>query len=148
MQSEEVRVAGHETREVSLRPSVSRDHGREAEVRRVDVSIAVEINTEGRTAAARNLDCMCQRRSREVARYGGARSEGISRSGTGGERERRGHYGGAVRRALHSSSLALTGAGCAAPVDACPNPSHGTWSGLHSREEQEALRGSRSRRTP
>src|SRR5712691_5206998 len=55
-QSQEVRVAGHETREVSVRRSVTRDHCREAEVRPVDVSIAVEIGTESRGAAARSLD--------------------------------------------------------------------------------------------
>src|SRR2546422_579801 len=115
-QSEEVRVAGHETREVSLRRSVTCDHCREAEVRPVDVSIAVEIGAEGRAAAARNLDCMRRRRSRAVARYGGPPSEGISRSATRGEPERRCHYCGVVQRVLHGFSLALTGVGCATPV--------------------------------
>src|SRR5438309_1081486 len=91
-QSEEVRVAGHETREVSLCQSVTRDHCREAEVRPVDVSIAVEIGAEGRGTAARNLDWMRQRRSRAVARDGGARGEDIARSGTRGEPEHRCHY--------------------------------------------------------
>src|SRR5439155_571594 len=56
MQSEEVRIAGHETREVSLRRSVTRDRCCEAEVRRVNVSIAVEIGAESRAAAACNLN--------------------------------------------------------------------------------------------
>jgi len=55
-QSEEVRVAGHEAREVSLRRSVTGDHCREPEVRPVDVSIAVEIGAERRGPAAGNLD--------------------------------------------------------------------------------------------
>src|SRR5438034_5072905 len=121
VQSEEVRVAGHETREVSSRRSVTRDHCREAEVRPVDVSVAVEIGAEGRGAAARNLHCVRQRRGREVARYGGARSESISWSGTRGQPERRRHYCGVMQRVLHGSSPAVTGATCAAPVDAFPN---------------------------
>src|SRR5881628_1196510 len=95
-QSEEVRVAGHETREVSLRRSITGDHCREPEVRPVDISIAVEIGAEGRGAAARDSNGMCWRCSRALARYSGARSEGISRSGTRGEPERRCHYCGTV----------------------------------------------------
>src|SRR5438034_7549667 len=58
---------------------------------------------------------MRRRRSCAVARHGGARSEGISRSGTRGEPERCCHYCGVVERVLHGFSLALTGAARAAP---------------------------------
>src|SRR5437867_441365 len=147
VQSEEVRVAGHETCEVSLRRSVPGDHCREAKVRPVDVSIAVEIGAKGGGATARDLHGMCRRCGRAVARYGGPRSEGISWSGTRGEPERRCHYCGAVQSALHGSSLALAGAAGSRPlVDACPNRSRGTPSCWRFPEAPVVLRGSSSRR--
>src|SRR6266567_178069 len=82
---------------------------------------------------------MRRRRSCAVARHGGARREGISRSGTRREPERRCHDCGVVQRVLHGSSLALTGVARAAPVDVCPNRSRGTTSGWHFPEEPVVL---------